>query len=54
MPSYEFQCKKCGERFVVRAHISEIARRPAACPKCKSRVVERLLSAFYARTPRKS
>jgi putative FmdB family regulatory protein len=54
MPTYEFRCKKCGEQFTVRQRISEYGAAKAACPKCKSREVERLMSDFYARTPRKS
>ena len=54
MPTYEFHCRKCGEVFTVRERISEVGARPVTCPKCKSREVERLMSGFYARTPRKS
>jgi putative FmdB family regulatory protein len=54
MPTYEFQCRKCGEHFSLRAHISEYDSKKTACPKCKSKDVERVMSGFYARTPRKS
>jgi len=54
MPTYEFRCTKCGESFSIRAHISDFARAKVSCPKCKSTSVERVLSGFYARTPRKS
>ena len=54
MPTYEFRCKKCGEHFSVRERITDYARVKVACPKCKSHAVERLMSDFYARTPRKS
>jgi len=54
MPTYEFRCRKCGEEFTVRERMSEMGAREVACPKCKSRDVERVVSEFYARTPRKS
>ncbi len=54
MPTYEFECRKCGEHFSVREHISDHGKSKPACPKCKSSNVERVLSGFYARTPRKS
>ena len=54
MPTYEFKCRKCGEEFTLRERISEMGKRKVTCPKCKSGDVERLLSGFYARTPRKS
>ncbi len=54
MPTYEFQCRKCGEHFTrARAHLRS-RQVETACPKCKSSDVERVLSGFYARTPRKS
>ena len=54
MPMYEFRCRKCGEEFVVRERLSEFGKRKPACPKCTSADVERVMSGFYARTPRKS
>ena len=54
MPTYEYHCTKCGEEFSLREHISAYGAREPACPKCKSLEVERRLSHFYARTPRKS
>lgn len=40
MPTYEYQCKKCGYRFEKLQSIS--ARPVRRCPKCKGSV-ERLL-----------
>ena len=40
MPIYEYRCTKCRKRFSVEQSISGHKRRPA-CPKCKSRAVER-------------
>ena len=52
MPTYEFQCAKCGERFTVVRPISSGGA--PACPKCASRHTRQLPSAFYAKTVRKS
>jgi putative FmdB family regulatory protein len=54
MPTYEFRCNKCETSFSIREHIADFGRTKVACPKCKSADVERVLSGFYARTPRKS
>jgi len=52
VPTYEFQCDKCGEQFTVVRPISSTGA--PACPKCKSRETRQLPSAFYAKTIRKS
>lgn len=54
MPSYDYQCRKCGQRFTTREKISEHNAGSAICPQCKSEEVERVMSSFYAKTPRKS
>ena len=54
MPTYEYQCEKCRKRFTVVQAMSARAARAPACPKCKSRATRQLLSAFYAKTVRKS
>ena len=45
MPIYEYQCKKCGEKFdkLVR---SMATNDPVACPKCGSEQTARALSVF--------
>lgn len=47
MPIYEFLCEACGEVFE-RVAQSRLER--ADCPACGSAEVERLVSAFAART----
>ena len=42
MPLYEYRCRKCSNRFEALVFG---AKRPA-CPKCESRSLEKLLSAF--------
>lgn len=54
MPTYEYQCKSCRKTFSVRERISQSSRSDVRCPACQSREVERRLSEFYAKTPRKS
>ena len=54
MPTYEFRCRVCQETFTRREKISDYDPKTAVCPRCQSREVERLMSDFYARTPRKS
>jgi len=56
MPIYEYRCTACHEVFTRRETITEHGRAgpPPACPKCRSQAVEPVLSAFFAKTVRKS
>lgn len=54
MPTYEYHCNACHENFSTREKMSEHRTEHAVCPRCKSRDVQRVMSGFYARTPRKS
>ena len=54
MPLYEFRCSSCGKRFESRETVTEHERHREACPKCSSRKVEQLPSAFQAVTAKKS
>lgn len=54
MPTYEYHCRHCGETFSVRERIVDHEPAQAVCPACKSQEVERVISGFYARLPRKS
>ena len=40
MPTYEYECQKCGDRFDLYQSIKDAPKR--TCPKCKGRV-KRLL-----------
>jgi len=55
MPTYEYRCGKCGRRFEKIMTFSEHERKPRPpCPKCSSRKVEQLASAFQAVTGKKT
>ncbi len=54
MPSYDYRCRKCGQQFTTREKIADHNAGAATCPECKSQEVERVMSSFYAKTPRKS
>ena len=54
MPIYEYRCTKCRKRFSYEQSINEHGTRRPACPKCKSRAVEPMLSTFFAKIVRKS
>ncbi len=54
MPIYEYRCEKCRKRFSLVQPISAHTSRLPACPKCKSRATRQVLSAFYAKTVKKS
>ena len=54
MPVYEYHCKSCGADFSRTEKISEHGSSAVACPKCQGAEVERVISAAYAKTARKS
>lgn len=54
MPTYEYECRSCHETFSIRERMSEHGAGQIQCPKCHSRDIRRLMSGFYAKTPRKS
>jgi putative FmdB family regulatory protein len=45
MPIYEYECRKCKERFEVLQRMDE-DNAGLSCPKCKADKPERVLSAF--------
>ena len=54
MPTYEYQCKKCGEKFDKTSHVKEHDTSKYECPKCGSKEVVQILGSFFAKTSRKS
>ena len=54
MPVYEYQCQGCRHQFTVALTITEHDKLKVECPKCKNKKVEQRMSAFYAKTAKKS
>ena len=54
MPTYEFECQKCGKKFVLEESYQQHAERKEKCPHCGSKRVEQLISPVYAKTSKKS
>jgi putative FmdB family regulatory protein len=60
MPTYEYRCVDCHhvwERTASMAQHAEVSRRdtePPPCPQCQGAQTEQVLSAFFAKTSRKS
>jgi len=54
MPTYEYRCESCGETFEQSESIAEHVSAKPECPKCGGKKVSRAVSAFYARTSKKS
>ena len=56
MAMYEYECQACGERFEVRASMSEHdtwKEQPPACPKCGKVETRQLVSNFSCKPPAK-
>jgi putative FmdB family regulatory protein len=55
MPAYEYLCKDCKKEFTVFLSIREYEAHPKVnCPSCGSDNVERKITAFFAKTSKKS
>lgn len=54
MPTYSYQCRKCGRKFQEILSFREYQEERRKCPKCGSKSVEQLLEGFYAKTSKKS
>ncbi|MFY9531039.1 MAG: FmdB family zinc ribbon protein [Candidatus Acidiferrales bacterium] len=54
MPSYEFLCLECKNRFSLIMALAEHEKGGAKCPKCGSKKIEQQWAAFYATTSKKS
>lgn len=52
MPTYEYECKKCGAHFEVTCHWEEREQK-AECPECHSKEVEPVISGFSCEPPKK-
>ena len=57
MPSYNFVCQKCGNRFTEIVSFQEYdkrSRKGFRCPQCMSRRVEQEMGGFSVQTSKKS
>jgi putative FmdB family regulatory protein len=45
MPIYEYECKKCGEKFELRRGFNDLDEE-IKCPKCGTKHPKRVLSNF--------
>lgn len=46
MPTYEFNCKRCDERFEITCHWNE-RKEKAVCPKCGGRSVAPVVNTSF-------
>ncbi len=54
MPMYEFFCEVCKKSVGLVLTMKEREEGKFACPHCKSKKLEPLLTGFFAKTSRKS
>ncbi len=54
MPTYEFECNKCGHKFNVLESISDHDKHKERCSKCDAQDVKALISAVNVKTSKKS
>lgn len=55
MPAYEYMCRDCNKDFVVFLSIKEFDAKPKIrCPHCGSDNAQRKITAFFAKTSKKS
>lgn len=53
MPTYEYTCKECGERFELALSLGDHEKKQK-CPKCGSVKLEQRISSFVAVTSKKA
>jgi putative FmdB family regulatory protein len=54
MPVYEYHCDKCDREVTLTLTIREHEKEQVKCPKCGSKGLRPLLSAFVSHTSKKS
>jgi putative FmdB family regulatory protein len=54
MPTYEYRCISCKRKFTIILSVREHDSKRIKCPKCGSRRIRQLISAFYTQTSSKS
>ncbi|MGA2177652.1 MAG: zinc ribbon domain-containing protein [Verrucomicrobiota bacterium] len=54
MPTYEYECKKCGHEFSLTMAMDEHEKKKVRCPKCKGEKVKHVITSVSVTTSRKS
>jgi len=54
MPTYEYECRKCGRRFSLAMSMEDHDKKKVRCPKCKSESLKRLIESVFVTTSKKS
>jgi putative FmdB family regulatory protein len=54
MPTYEYECKKCGHGFSLIMAMGEHGKKKSRCPKCKSEQVKQVITSVFVTTSKKS
>jgi putative FmdB family regulatory protein len=54
MPSYDYECQKCGHSFQRIERISDHGSKKPRCPECKSPRVEQVFTSVFVKTSKKS
>jgi putative FmdB family regulatory protein len=54
MPVYEFVCLECGKEFTLVLSLKDFEGKRVACPQCKSKAIEQLVTSCEVITARKS
>lgn len=54
MPVYEFDCKACGNRFVLSMSVDEMEKGKLRCPRCNDQAIEMRMEPVFVKTSRKS
>ncbi len=55
MAHYEYQCSDCKHVWEISEHIDEHSKpHEVRCPRCDSATVEQVMTAFFAKTGRKT
>ncbi len=54
MPTYDYECKKCGHRFSEVMAMAEHEKKKVRCPKCKSADLKHGVESVFVTTSKKS
>ncbi len=54
MPTYQYECTKCGETFQRQERLHEHEEARPHCPGCGAENVRQVVAPFFARTSKKS